>query len=124
MKLDIKGVHFELNDKITEYVTKKITGLDKYISRKDQKSDGVLAKVILSEDQSGREGTRFVCEVIMNLPGHPTLQAKDGTLNIYAAVDIVEAKLKAQLLKVKDKHNPRSQQGRKWYAKLLGRKQE
>jgi ribosome-associated translation inhibitor RaiA len=48
----------------------------------------------------------------MHLP-HEILTTKESTLNIYAAVDIVEAKMKNQMLKYKEKHaNSKIQQ--KW----------
>jgi putative sigma-54 modulation protein len=49
--------------------------------------------------------TQHLCEVVMHLP-HDTLNTKEATVNIYAAVDIVEAKLQSQLKKYKSKHNP------------------
>ena len=95
MNLDISGVHFELDDKLKGYVRRKIGKLDRYIPRKAKAA--ASAKVVLTEDD-GKAKNRFTCEVIINLP-HGTIAAKDATLNIYAAVDIVEAKVKAQLVR-------------------------
>ena len=120
MKIDITGLHYELNDKITEYVEKKINALDKYFVKT---VSSVRAAVVLSEDPSGREGSRFVCEAIIHVPNAKPIQAKDGTINMFAAVDIVEAKLKAQILKLKTKQNPRWHQGRKWLNKIISRSQ-
>ena len=48
-----------------------------------------------------------ICEAILHLP-HETIMVKEATINMFAAVDIVEAKLKTQLKKYKDTHgNPR-----------------
>ena len=61
------------------------------------------------------EDNRFVCEVIVHVGGEKFV-AHEGTINMYAAVDIVDAKLKAQFRTFKDKysHEPRR-------AKMLGR---
>ncbi len=119
MKLDISGQHFELNDKIVEYVQRKIGGLEKYLPK--QHMDALRVNVVLAEDAEGREGKHFVCEVIISVPHAEPIQAKEATLNVYAAVDIVEAKLKAQIAKLKARRNPRWQQGRKWLGKVFGR---
>ena len=46
------------------------------------------------------------CEVIMFLP-HEEFVTKETTMNIFAAVDIVEAKLKNHLKKYKETHTAR-----------------
>ena len=79
-------------------------------------------KVRFEDDANGREDNRFVCEVVMTLPGE-TIVSKEGTINMYAAVDIVEAKLKAQVRTYKEKtvHEPRRA---RMLTRLMGRKSE
>lgn len=101
MKLNISARNLETDDKMLEYVEEKIGDLDKYIPRKLR--DGVAVDIMLMLDVSGREDNQYVCEVIMNVSNGP-LVSKEATMNIYAAIDIVEAKLKAQLAKYKAKH--------------------
>ena len=103
MKLDISARNLETDEKMLEYVEKKIGDLDKYVPRKLR--DGIEASVMLMLDPSGREDNKYVCEVIMKVPDGPVV-SKEATVNIYAAIDIVEAKLKAQLAKYKAKHGP------------------
>jgi ribosomal subunit interface protein len=45
-------------------------------------------------------GNKYEAEVIINVPNH-RLTAKDSTVNMLAAIDIVEAKLLNQLKKYK-----------------------
>lgn len=99
-KMEITGVHFDLGDDIKKYTTKKIGKLDRYIPRHAVKA--AHAQVILKE---AMRKTRKECtaEVILKLP-HETLAVKETTINMFAAVDIVEAKLKSQLKKYKTKH--------------------
>lgn len=99
-KFEIRGVHRTVDDNLRKYVTKKIGGLDKYISRHSRAS--AHAEVHLKEGKT-KNNNHCLCEVTMYLPKQ-TIVIKENALNIYAAVDIVEAKLKQQLQKYKDLH--------------------
>ncbi|MDB5169567.1 MAG: hypothetical protein JWO41_923 [Candidatus Saccharibacteria bacterium] len=111
-KFEINGVHTTIDDNLRKYVTKKIGGLDKYLSRHDRQS--VHASVFLKEGKA-KDKNRFTCEVKLMLP-RETLIIKESTLNSFAAVDIVETKLKNQLKKHKDKH-----ENGKMHRHLFGR---
>lgn len=103
-KFEISGVHTELSEDIKKYARKKIGKLDKYMTRNVAKA--AHAEVILKE---AMRKTRKECtaEVVLHLP-HETITTKETTINMFAAVDIVEAKLKNQLKKYKETHgNPR-----------------
>lgn len=99
-KFEIQGVHSVVDNKLRAYATKKIGGLDHYISRHSRES--AHAEVHLKE-LNAKTGDRCRCEVTLYLP-HQTIIIKESALNMYAAVDIVEAKLKQQLQKYKDLH--------------------
>lgn len=99
-KLEISGVHAVLDDDLKKYVTKKIGRLDLYMSRHTRASAHAEVKLKEAKLKQRKQAT---CEVIMHLP-HDTLMTKETTLNMYAAVDIVEAKLKNQLKKYKETH--------------------
>jgi len=99
-KFEIQGVHTLVDDKLRAYVTKKIGGLDRYISRHGRAS--AHAEVHLKETKA-KNNDHCRCEVTLYLP-HQTVIVKESALNMYAAVDIVEAKLKQQLQKYKDRH--------------------
>ena len=88
---------YELDERTKKYVTKKIGALDRYLPRHARKS--VSADVKLSQID-GKNGNKYEVEVIMKIP-EKTVTAKDSTLNMMAAVDIVEAKLATQLRKYK-----------------------
>ena len=103
IKTEITGVHTEVDVKLRKYVTKKIGGLEKYLSRHVRES--AHAEVILREEKKGDQ--KYTAEVTVYLPAD-VINVKESTLNMYAAVDIVETKLKNQLRKYKDTHtNPR-----------------
>lgn len=104
-RIDISGVHTDVNDDLRKYVMKKIGRLDRYVNRHGRKSVHVEVKL---KENKAKNKKQCTCEVIMHLP-HETLTTKESTLNMYAAIDIVEEKLKNQLKKYKDIHaSPRS----------------
>ncbi|MBW3537976.1 ribosome-associated translation inhibitor RaiA [Candidatus Parcubacteria bacterium] len=121
IQLKVSGNNYDLSDKIVDYVNRKIGGLEKYLPRGAR--DGVRGSVTLVIDESGREDNQCICEAIIQVPG-ATLQSKEATRNMYAAVDIVEAKLKAQIHKYKDKHSPRQNRAKVFVSKLLRRSAE
>jgi putative sigma-54 modulation protein len=101
--VEITGVGGYTPDEPTKkYVRKKIGALEKKITRHGRKS--ARAEVKLAEVNRAR-GNKYEVEVILHVPDK-TLTAKDSTMNILAATDIVEAKLAQQLRRYKDEHIP------------------
>lgn len=100
-KLEIAGVHTSVDDKLRRYVTKKIGKLDTYITRHARKS--AHAEVLLKKNSTRSSKVLYACEVVLHLP-HEVVRVEEATLNLYAAVDIVEEKLKHRLKKYKEMH--------------------
>ncbi len=100
-KLDIEGVHLKIDDNLNKYVIKKLGNLDKYLSNKIKES--IHMEVILKETKD-KNKNNCICEVNLYLPSEK-INVKDKTVNIYAAIDIVEAKLKLKIHQYSDKHN-------------------
>lgn len=90
---------YEVSDDLEKYVRAKIGKLDKYMTRHARKS--VHAEVKLGEE-GAKTRRRNKCEVILDMPGDKMI-ASESTINMFAAVDIVEAKLKNRLRRQKDK---------------------
>lgn len=99
-KFELKGVHTTVDENLQKYVQKKIGRLDTYLPRHHR--DSVHAVVELKEDKA-KDKNRFSCTAILHLPGE-TITLTETTMNIYAAVDIVETKLKQRIKKYKDSH--------------------
>lgn len=96
--IDIKGLNNYILDDITKkYVSKKIGRLDRYLPKHARAS--VSAEVKLKEVNRDH-GNKYEVEVTINVPDK-TITAKDSTLNMLAAVDIVEAKIVSQMRKYK-----------------------
>lgn len=99
-RMEIKGVHFEIDEKLHKYVERKLGGLDRFLSRHSRESAHL--EVTLKElKQKGAK--KLCCDVALHLP-HENIVIKESTINIYAAIDIAEAKLKMQLKKYKELH--------------------
>lgn len=96
--IDIQGLKYDLDDTTKKYVMKKIGRLDRYLPRHARKS--VTANVILRQIDEPH-GNKYQAEVIINVP-EKRLTAKDSTVNMLAAIDIIEAKMAAQLHKYKE----------------------
>lgn len=97
-KIDIIGIHADVEPEVAKYVKKKIAKLDSYIPKHARKS--AHAEVRLKEEKV-KTKKQSTCEVTMYLPNE-VITAKETTVNMYAAVDIVEEKLKSQLRKYKE----------------------
>ena len=98
--INITGMKVDVDAPLKAYITKKIGRLDRFMPRHARKS--VKAEVRMMYVNRAH-GNKYECEVVLHVPDHQ-LTAKDSTLNMFAAVDIVEQKLKNQLKKYKDNH--------------------
>lgn len=99
-KFEVQGVHTSVDEPLRKYINRKIGNLDRYLSKHDRQS--AHGEVILRENKS-KKTDHCACEAILHLP-RQTLVAKERAMNMFAAVDIVEAKMKQQIKKYKDKH--------------------
>lgn len=98
----ITGVKYDLDETTKKYVTRKIGRLDRFLPRHARKS--VSAEVRLKQVNRDN-GNKYEAEVVLHVP-NKQLSAKDSTVNMLAAVDIVEAKIVTQLRKYKDLNLP------------------
>lgn len=100
--IEITGTRYEVDETTKKYILKKIGRLDRYLPRHARKT--ATADVRLWQI-NGDHGNKYEAEVILNIPDK-RLTAKDSTVNMLAAIDIVEAKLVTQLRKYKEANIP------------------
>jgi ribosomal subunit interface protein len=100
-KFEVQGIHVNVDNDLQVHVTKKIGGLDRYISRHNRQS--AHAEVFLKESKA-KDNNHCICEVTLFLP-HQTIVVKESAQTMYTAVDIVEDKIKQQLQTYKHKHD-------------------
>ncbi|HET8884100.1 MAG TPA: ribosome-associated translation inhibitor RaiA [Candidatus Saccharimonadales bacterium] len=96
--IDITGIKYEVDDTTKKYVLKKVGRLDRYLPRHARKS--ATADVRLRQI-NGDHGNKYEAEIVLNIPDK-RITSTDSTVNMLAAVDIVEAKIVAQLHKYKE----------------------
>ena len=120
IQVDITARNMEVSQKLRDYAEAKIGGLEKYLPRRVRET--VSATLVLEPDPNGREDNQYVCDAIMTLPG-AKLVANEGTINIFASIDVVEAKLRSQIAKYKEKSTTEPRRGR-MLSRLLGRVSE
>jgi putative sigma-54 modulation protein len=100
--IDITGIKYDVDETTRKYVLRKIGRLDRYLPRHARKS--VTADVRLRQIDADH-GNKYEADIVLNVPDK-RLTAKDSTVNMLAAVDIVEAKIVAQLHKYKETSLP------------------
>lgn len=100
-KMEISGVHADIDTDLHKYVTKKIGHMDRYIPRYARSSAHIEVQL---KESKAKDKKQCTCEVILHLP-QDTITVKETTLNMFAAVDIVETKLKNQIKKYKGKRS-------------------
>lgn len=100
-RLEIHGIHTEVSNDLRKYVNKKIGKLDKYMPRQARESAHAEVKLKASSNKGKKQ---YTCEVILTLP-REVINTKETTLNMFAAVDIVETKLKNRLKRYKGQHS-------------------
>src|SRR5712691_10978700 len=100
-KFEINGIHTSIDENLRKYVNKKIGRLDKYLPRHYRDSVHVVVEL---KEAKAKDKNKYTCEVIMHLPQGGEITVRESTMNMYAAVDIVEAKLKQLIKKHKEQH--------------------
>lgn len=100
LRTEINAIHTNVDDKLRRYINKKIGGLEKYLLRTARNS--AYAEVKLKETKT-KDNKHCTCEVILHVPIE-NITVSETTINMYAAVDIAEEKLKHALYKYKDQH--------------------
>lgn len=100
-KLEITGIHFEVNERLRKYASAKLGSLDRYIPRRSRESAHM--EVRLSEAKiDGRKQPE--CEVTLHLP-RELITIKEHGPTHYAVIDMLETKLKMQIKNYKEKLN-------------------
>ncbi|MGH7239308.1 MAG: HPF/RaiA family ribosome-associated protein [Candidatus Saccharimonadales bacterium] len=107
MQVVVSSIHTGVTNKQKSYINKKIGNLDKYLPRRHRSEP--RAEVRIKEVEAKRQ-KGLICEVSLKLPKE-TLIISETNVNLYVAVNIIEAKLKLGLKKYKDTHySPKSRQ--------------
>ena len=105
-KIEITGNDYKVEEPLKKYVDKRIGKLDKYLP-KGYKKD-VVCKVVVEEIGKGK-GDKYELSAAMELTGGKVIAARDECTNVFAGVDLVEAKLMGQIRRYKLEVQPHRQ---------------
>lgn len=103
MQYTISARKLEVDKELNDYIERKIAKLDRYFPRAHRP---VRARIELHRDDVASADRRYVASVHIEVQG-PDLHAETATMNPHSAIDILEAKLKDQIRKYKDKNIPK-----------------
>ena len=93
-KIDLSGNNYKVSDSFYKYATKRIGKLDRYLPRANKKD--VVAKIVVTEVDKPHNN-KYTISVAMEIPGGKVITAKDDCSNVFAGIDILEARLKGQI---------------------------
>jgi putative sigma-54 modulation protein len=97
LKVDLFGRNLEVTPRITEYVTKKISKLDRFLPDIEE------TRVDLAYNKSARNvADRQVAQITIHGKGY-TLRTEEGAEDIFAAFDTAMEKLQRQVERFKGK---------------------
>lgn len=97
-KIEISGNDFKVEDGLRKYVNKRIGKLDRYLPKNAKKD--VVVNVVVSEIGKNHSN-KYEISAAMEIPGGKVIAAKDDCSNVFAGVDLVEAKLTGQIRRYK-----------------------
>lgn len=102
-KIEISGSNYKPTDSFRKYTEKRIGKLDRYLPKACKKD--VIAKVVVTEVDRAH-GNKYEISAAMEIPGGKVLAARDETSNVFAGIDIIEAKLMGQIRRFKLENTP------------------
>lgn len=102
-KIDISGSNYKPEESFKKYTIKRIGKLDRYLPRGNKKD--VVAKIVVTEVNRAH-GNKYEISANLEIPGGKVISAKDECSNVFAGIDILEAKLTGQIRRFKIESNP------------------
>jgi ribosomal subunit interface protein len=112
-KVEVVGTKVKLEDNFRKYAMKRIGRLDRYLPKKCKKD--VIARVAVSQVNRAH-GNKYEIRGTIEVPGGKVIAARDEAGNMFAGVDILEAKLMGQVRRYKTES-----EGRRGRGGVLGR---
>jgi putative sigma-54 modulation protein len=119
MTTNVKTTNFELTDSISDYLSKRIVSLDKFISKDE--ADSVIADIEIGKTRNGQNtGDIYRAEINLQFKGD-VLRAESEKSDIYEAIDDMKNDITRQLRKHKSKRRTSIRNGAKRFKKMLHR---
>ena len=96
--VEVSGVRYKVEEPLRKYTVKRLGHLDKFLPKKNRKD--VVMRVVIKQ-VNRPHGNKYEISVALDVPGGKMMTAKDEAGNVFAGVDILEAKLRGQVRKFK-----------------------
>ncbi len=106
-KIDVTGNGYKVEDSFKKYAEKRIGKLDRYLPRGYKKD--IVCKIVVSEIGKSKSSDKYEISAAMEIPGGKVIAARDECTNVFAGVDLVEAKLLGQIRRYKLEVQPHRQ---------------
>ncbi|MEA3208975.1 MAG: putative sigma-54 modulation protein [Chthoniobacter sp.] len=100
VQIHLSPRHLQLTAAIHQHAAEKVLHLEEFAD------DIVAAHVVLMHDENAKPADRYTVKLHLAVPG-PDLHAEESHSDLYAALDLVTAKLAGQLRKRKAKFGER-----------------
>ena len=117
-KIEVSGNGYRIEEPLKKYINKRIGKLDRYLPRGFKKD--IVCKAVVSEIGKAKVD-KYEVSVAMEIPGGKVIAAKDECSNVFAGVDLVEAKLMGQIRRYKLEMQPHRQR-KSWRGLFIKRK--
>ena len=118
MKKTVKATNIGLTDELSDYIEKKLEGLEKFINPQDE---SVLCNVEVAQTtKHHRTGDIFRAEFHLHVAGK-YLNAVSEKDSIFAALDEVKDEMTRELEVYKTKKNTLLKKGSAWIKRMLQR---
>jgi ribosomal subunit interface protein len=96
MNIQVKTVHFTADQKLMDFVNKKVSKLDTYF-------DGIIGSEVILKVVKPETANNKVAEIKLSIPAYDYLFAEKQADTFEEAVDLAIDAVKRQLTKVKEK---------------------
>jgi len=96
MNLHITGRHVEVTQGLRDHITEKFSHLKKFLEHTPDQSIDVHVVLLIEHGQC-------IAEATMHVPHQSAMHAKADTGDMFASIEVLADKMKAQLMKHKGK---------------------
>src|SRR3990167_10877325 len=104
MQINLQGKHMELTEAIKDYVSKRVTNLEKLLSRIEQGRGKVMVNFEVSKSTNHhKSGEIFHADCLIKIDGKEFYGSSDKE-DLYEAIDDVKDSLYNEINKNKDKN--------------------
>jgi ribosomal subunit interface protein len=102
MKIIIKSTKLDLMPTIEDYAKKKLETLQRFLKKFEKESELEMFVEISKTTRHHHKGDIFYAELNLSLP-HQMIRIEEYNSDIYAAIDVLKDRTKAEISKLKTK---------------------